>query len=142
MILPSLIIGLPSRPFKRGRSFYRRFIEHPAVTPEQLMDAGFQPPAPRTPDVAPAACPEAEADGSVSRQLAIRFRDRGPWAGGSRTRRMERKSAGPYLTMIPRTKTSLRPAASTRQAPLRSRLARANGGSASISCCAAKAIPA
>jgi hypothetical protein len=58
-------------------SFYRRFIEHPAVTLEQLMDAGFQPPSPRTPDAAPATYPEAETDSSVIRQLTIHFRDKG-----------------------------------------------------------------
>jgi hypothetical protein len=58
-------------------SFYRRFIEHPAVTLEQFMDAGFQPPSPRTPDAAPATYPEAEADSSVIRQLTIRYRDKG-----------------------------------------------------------------
>jgi hypothetical protein len=62
---------------KEISSFYRRFIEHPAVTLEQLMDAGFQPPSPRTPDVPPATYPEAEADSSVIRQLTIHFRDKG-----------------------------------------------------------------
>ncbi|MDR2796273.1 MAG: hypothetical protein LBB47_06155 [Spirochaetaceae bacterium] len=62
---------------KEISSFYRRFIEHPAVTLEQLMDAGFQPPNPHTPDAAPATYPEAEADSSVIRQIAIRYRDKG-----------------------------------------------------------------
>ncbi|MDR1985746.1 MAG: hypothetical protein LBP88_02090 [Treponema sp.] len=62
---------------KEISSFYRRFIEHPAVTLEQLMDAGFQPPSPRTPDAEPVTYPEAEVDSSIIRQLTIHFRDKG-----------------------------------------------------------------
>jgi hypothetical protein len=63
-------------------SFYRRFIEHPAVTLEQLMDAGFQLPSPCTLDAAPATYPEAETDSPVLRQLTIPYRDQGAASRG------------------------------------------------------------